>query len=412
MNQPRIQVGRSLVTSLLAVLVLGTLTAAESDWPQFRGPNRDGLSTEGGLLTTWPEGGPNVLWRVDLGDGYSGLSVVQGRLYTMYAKGSDEYAVCLDASSGKQIWRVRVGDSFQNMWGDGPRSTPTVHGGLVYALGARGRLYALKAEDGEQVWMKDLNEEYGAEPPRWGVATSPLVEGDLLLVDVGGRSGSSIVAFDKATGKQAWKSQSDKAGYSTPIAITVNGVRQVIFLTGTQMVSLSPADGSLYWRVPWKTQYDVNASTPVFVPPDKVFVSTGYDVGGALFRIEAGDGKARVEQVWKSREMKNKFSSSVFHGGYLFGFDEKTLKCLDARTGEVKWRARGLGHGSLFYADGHLVVLGAEGTLVLLEANAEQYREKARAQIFDGRTWTVPTLAGGRLYVRDRNELVSLNVSR
>jgi outer membrane protein assembly factor BamB len=385
--------------------------AGDTDWPQYRGPNRDGVSSETGLLDQWSAGGPKELWRTSLGRGFSGISVSGGRIYTMFAEGSDEFVVCLDAATGQEIWRKGTGSNFKDRFGDGPRSTPTVDGELVFALGAKGKLHALGATDGQPIWSRDLPGEFGAEIPRWGYSSAPLVDGKLLLVDVGGQGGSSIVAFDKKTGKEVWRSQSDKAGYSAPVVMTVSGRRQVVFFTGTTLVSLAPEDGTLLWRQAWKTSYDVNAATPIFIPPDKLFVSSGYDVGAAVYRVKMDGQQAEVQEVWRTREMKNKFSSSVLHEGHLYGFDEKTFKCIDAASGETKWKFRGLGHGSLIFADGHLVVLGDEGTLVLVEATAAAYREQGRAQIFDGKTWTVPTLSGGKLYLRDEKQLVSLDVS-
>ncbi len=385
--------------------------AEDTDWPQYRGPNRDGVSSETGLLGEWPEGGPREIWRTSLGHGFSGISISAGRIYTMIGAGSEEFVVCLDVATGKEIWRRRTDSNFKDRFGDGPRSTPTVDGELVFALSAKGKLHALSTKDGQPVWVKDFPKEFGAEIPRWGYSSSPLVEGKLLLMDVGGKAGSSIVAFEKKTGSEVWRSQNDKAGYSAPVAMTVAGRRQVVFFTGTTLVSLSPEDGALLWKQDWKTSYDVNASTPIFIPPDRVFVSSGYDVGAAVYRVETDGKQARIEQVWQNREMKNKFSSSVLHEGHLYGFDEKTFKCIDAATGETKWQSRGLGHGSLIFADGHLFVLGDEGTLVLVEATSEAYREKGRAQIFDDKTWTVPTLSGGKLYLRDEKQIVALDVS-
>jgi len=385
--------------------------AEDTDWPQYRGPNRDGVSSETGLLDQWPADGPRELWRTSLGQGFSGLSISGGRIYTMLGEGSDEFVVCLEGATGEEIWRSRSGANFKDKFGDGPRSTPTVDGELVFALGAKGALHALSTTDGKPVWKRDLPREFGAKAPRWGYSGAPLVEGKLLLVDVGGKAGSSVVAFDKKTGKEVWRSQSDKAGYSAPVAMTVSGQRQVVFFTGTTLLSLSPEDGTLLWKQDWKTGYDVNAAAPIFIPPDRVFISSGYDVGAAVYRVKVTEKQSEVEEVWRSREMKNKFSSSVLHEGHLYGFDEKTFKCIDAATGETKWKFRGLGHGSLIFADGHLVVLGDSGTLVLVEATADAYQEKGRAQIFDGKTWTVPTLSGGKLYLRDEKQLVSLDVS-
>jgi len=393
----------------VVLLVLGTATA--EDWPQFRGVARDGVSSETGLARSWPESGPPVRWNVDLGAGYSGLAVVDGRLFTLFSEGKDEFAVSLDAATGEERWRKRIDDAWNDRMGDGPRSTPTVDGERVYALSSGGKLWAFAAAGGDVVWSLDLRKDYAAKPPRWGASTSPLVEGKLLIVDAGGGDGSSVVAFDKTTGKEVWRSQDDKPGYSAPIAITVSGVRQVIVFTGSRVVSLAPQDGSLYWDMPWKTAYDVNAATPVFVPPDKLFVSSGYDHGAVLLRLEAADGKVVPRQVWDTRTMKNQFSSSVLHDGHLYGFDDKTLRCIAVETAETKWRERGFGHGSLLYADGHLIVLGDDGRLALIEATAAGYRLRSSFQLFDAKTWTMPTLVDGTLYVRDEKRLVALDVS-
>lgn len=398
--------------SLALVSAMAAPAGVAADWPQFRGPDRDGVSSETGLAKGWPEAGPEQLWRTQLGEGFSALSVAGGHLFTMFARGEDEFVVSIDASNGQELWRVRADSKWVDDQGNGPRSTPTVHGGLVYALSASGKLHALDAADGKVRWSHDLQKEYGASIPRWGMSTSPLIEGGRLVVEAGGKPGALLMAFDPKTGEELWRSQSGKAGYSAPLAVTVNGLRQVLSFAGTTLLSVSPSDGSLYWKLPWQTDWDVNAAMPVFVPPDKIFISSGYDVGSALLKIEAAEGRASVSEVWKSREMKNQFSSSVLHRGHLYGFDDKTLKAIDARTGETRWRApRNMGHGSLIYADGHLVVLSETGELVLVEATPEEYREKGRARIFQGKSWTMPTLSGGRLYLRNERELVALKVS-
>lgn len=402
---------RRRILALLALAALSTWAAA-ADWPQFRGPGRDGVSAEKGLAASWPADGPKELWRVELGDGYSAPVIAAGRVYTMFSRGDDEFIACFDAADGSELWRVRADATWKDRFANGPRSTPTVDGETVYALGSRGKLLALAAADGALRWSRDLPREFGAKAPKWGVSTSPLVEGKALLVDVGGNEGASIVAFDKASGKELWRAGSDGAGYSAPVAFEAGGVRQVVFFTATSVTALRPSDGTLLWEVPWATSWDVNAATPIFIPPDKLFVSSGYDVGAAVYRIKSGaDGEVSVEELWKNREMKNKFSSSVLHDGYIYGFDEKTLKCIGATDGETRWQARGLGHGSLLYADGKLIVLGDEGTLALVEATPEEYREKSRAQVVEGRTWTMPALSGGRLYVRNLKELVAFDVS-
>ncbi len=400
---------------LAAVLAAGGLTLASdrpeaaAEWPQYRGPNRDAISPVTGILDRWPAAGPEVLWRVAVGEGYSGMAVAGGRLFTMYAQGGDELVLAHDAASGRELWRFRSDAAFRNSFGNGPRSTPTVVDGVVYALGAKGKLHALEAATGKPVWSRDLVQDLDGRIPTWGVSTTPLVEGGLVLVDVGAR-GKSVVAFDRRTGEVAWTAGDDIPGYATPIAFTAGGVRQAVFFTGRSVVAVTPDKGEVLWRVPWTTSYDVNAATPIFVAPDKLFVASGYDTGAALFRLR--DRARRVEMVWQSRGMKNQFSSSVVQGGYLYGFDNKILKCLDVATGAEKWATRGFGHGSLVWADGHLFVLGEAGRLALVEATPEAYREKASVQALKGKCWTAPTLVDGRLFLRNEEEMVCLKVVR
>jgi outer membrane protein assembly factor BamB len=396
---------------LLVACGLTAVVLDAADWPQYRGPRLDGTSEEIGLARQWPEGGPPTLWRHELGDGYSGISVVDGRLYTLYGRGDDELLVCLDAPTGREIWRLRLDANRRDGQGHGPRATPTVHGSTVYAVGAQGKLYAVDAATGETLWWTDLVKAFGAGVPSWGVAASPIVVDDLLLQDVGGRSGYSLVAFDRRDGRVVWHAESDKAGYSTPLPVTVAGMRQVLFFTATQLVSVSPTDGRTLWRQPWETSYDVNAAMPVFLPPDRVFISSSYGRGALVLRMTRQGDEIAVSEIWRSRGMKNHFNSSVYLDGHLYGFDDGTLKCLDADTGEETWAQRGFAKGSLLYADGHLVVLSERGLLALVEADPTAYRERARAQVLDGRTWTMPTLADGVLYVRDQDELKALDIS-
>lgn len=395
--------------ALLLALALGALAVGAEDWPQYRGAARDGRSGEK-IAKAWPATGPKVLWRTALGTGYSGVTVAAGRAYTLFGSGGDEVLAAFDAATGRELWRVRLDRDRYDEMGSGPRSAPTVDGDAVFALGASGKLYAVDAKSGALAWRKDLVNEFEARVPQWGISTAPIVEGDLLLVDVGGRRDCSLVAFEKASGKVRWTAETDRPGYSAPIAVTFEGVRQALFFTGSSLVSVAPATGKVYWRVPWQTSYDVNAAAPVFVPPDKVFISSSYDKGAQVVRMKRqGDGVA-VEPLWRSRVMKNHFNSSVLADGVLYGFDDATLKAIDPVSGEERWKARGYGKGSLLWADGHLVVLSDAGELALVEATPEAFREKARAAVIQGKTWTMPTLADGRLYVRSEKELVVLDL--
>jgi outer membrane protein assembly factor BamB len=384
--------------------------ARDGEWSQFRGAQREGISGETGLLAPWPAGGPKVRWRVPLGEGYSGISVAAGRVLTQYQKDSAQWLGAFAVADGKPLWKLRLDGAYSNSFGDGPRSTPTVDGSVVYALSALGKLYAVEAASGKVLWTKDLVQEVGARVPEWGVSTSPLVEGDLLLVDAGGTQGRSVIALNKATGEKVWAAGDDGAGYSAPIAFTAGGQRQAVFFTAKQLISVDPASGQVLWTYPWKTSYDVNAATPIFIPPSRLFVSSGYDTGAALLELRPGGRGLKAEQVWKSRGLKNQFSSSVRVGPAIYGFDNKTLKAVDLATGEDLWRERGFDHGSLIYADGHLVILSERGRLALVEASATAFQEKGAVQIFEGKCWTAPSLAGGSLYLRDEKELVSLDL--
>ncbi|MDE0186459.1 MAG: PQQ-binding-like beta-propeller repeat protein [Candidatus Poribacteria bacterium] len=411
-----LHIGFFIVVSCLWVCIATTYAessqSSEVEWHQWRGPNRDGVSHETGLLTNWPEGGPKEVWRTSLGDGYSSVSISGGRAYTMYAEGEDEVVVCFDAKTGEEIWRYLDDYRFKNrQGGDGPRSTPTVDGDMVYVFSAYGRLVALDAKTGKELWDYDFTKAFESPIPQHGFSASPVVEGNLLLMEAGGKGDRAIIAFNKENGDIVWNTQDDPPAYSSPITVSIHNVRQAIFFTAEGLVSVSPRDGEVYWRYAWRTSYDVNAATPVFIPPDKVFISSGYDTGAALVHVEESDGKLSVSEMWRSRVMKNHFASSILHEGYLYGFDDGTLKCIEANTGEEQWRKRGFRKGSLIYADGHLIVLGESGNLALVKASHTEYIEVAQTQIFDGRCWTAPSVSGGKLYLRNNEELVCLDLT-
>jgi len=397
---------------VVASILFSTTSLAAADWPQYRGPHRDGRSSETGLLRSWPKGGPEEIWRVPLGSGYSGIAVVGDRLFTLLARDDSEMVAAYSTSNGAELWRLRLDAERPDSQGEGPRSTPTVDGEQIYVVGARGQLASLAAATGSVEWRIDLREKLGAKVPQWGVSSSPLVEGDRLIVEVGGGNGSAFAAFNKETGEVVWSSGSSKPGYASPIAVTLQGRRQIVFFPASGLVGVAPENGEVLWSVPWKTSYDVNAATPIFVPRDSIFISSGYDSGAALVAVERDDDSLTADFAWKNREMKNHFNSSVLVGNFIYGFDNAIFKCLDARSGAEIWKARG-GYGkgaSLLYADGLLFVLGGEGLLGLVEATPEGYRELATAEVSSRRTWTMPSLANGVLYLRDFRELWALRV--
>ncbi len=333
--------------SLIICLLLygGVSVAGASDWPQWRGPDRNGISRETGILKEWSDGGPRVLWRVPLGEGFSGISVAQGRVYTMFSEEDDEFVICLDASNGEEIWRFRSDSTYyESEGGNGPRATPTVDREFLFTVSAQGKFYALNSMNGEQIWSYDLIRDFNSYMPRWGFSSSPLVEGNMLLVEVGGNNGKFIVAFDKTNGEVLWSSHTDKLGYASPIAVTIGGVRQLIVFAGLRLLAVSTDSGELLWSYPWRTgRFDVHAATPIFIPPDKIFISSAYGKGAAVIQVKVMDSpesddriKMEVKEVWMHERMQNRLATSILHGNHLYGFHKTILKCIDANTGTEK----------------------------------------------------------------------------
>ena len=386
-----------------------SIDAAE-DWPQWRGPNRDGVSRTARLDKKWPESGPREVWRQPIGEGFSGISIAKSLAYTMYSSGGSEFVVCLSALDGSEIWKTRSGAKYSEDNGNGPRCTPTVDGDRVYVLGASGELLALEAESGKLIWQHNLRREFRSKRPHWGFTSSPLVEGNSVLVEAGGSNERALMAFDKMTGEMLWGTGEDKIGYSSPIAVDALGVRQILFFTGAALVSLSPS-GEQYWRHSWPNEGGINPATPVFIAPDRVFVSSGYGTGGAVLQMDSTDAGPGVSELWFSKKMKNHFATSVYHEGAIYGFDDAIFKCVDVETGKDRWKARGYGKGTLLLADGHLIVLGSEGKLTMVEANPDAHVEVSSAQVMNDRCWTTPSLAAGRLYLRNMVEIVCLDLA-
>ncbi|MFQ5633483.1 MAG: PQQ-binding-like beta-propeller repeat protein [bacterium] len=386
-------------------------SAILDDWPQWRGPNRDGVSAETGILKKWPVAGPKVMWRVASGDGYSSMSVADGKLYTAWGDGNWSYLYCFDAATGKQLWRHKLGTNPHIDQGRGPRATPTIDENVVFMIAGYANLHAVNAATGDLVWQHDLVKEYGCRVPTWGYSSSPMIDGNKLIVQVGGKRDHAFMAFDKKTGTVLWYSQTDEPGYSSPVAVTIKGTRQVIFFSASGLHALSPQNGKLYWKYRWTTTYDVNAANPIFIAPDKIYISSGYGTGAAVLRITGRGSRFEVETVWRSRVMKNHFNSAILAGDHIYGFDNGTLKCIEATTGREVWKKRGFQKGQLIFADGHFIVLGERGQLALVEATPDQYREKAQIQMLRGRCWTTPVLANGRLYLRNQREMLCLDFS-
>jgi outer membrane protein assembly factor BamB len=400
----------SILISILGLFVMVPNVMAQSaaNWPQWRGPNRDGISKETGLLKQWPAEGPPLVWKATgAGRGYSSFSMSKGRLYTMGLRGDREFIVAFDVATGKEAWATPHGKAFRNDRGDGPRGTPTIDGDRVFALGGSGDLSAIEASTGKIIWTKNVLKEFGGSNIQWGISESPLVLGNKLLVNAGGPE-ASIVALNKADGSVIWKSQSDEAGYSSAIPVEVNGGTQVVFFTAKRAVGLDPNDGKLLWEYARPANDVANVATPI-VRANRVFISSDYGTGGGVVEIKP-DNKA--QEIWFSKDMRNHHSSSVLIGDHLYGFSSAILTAMKFDTGEIAWRDRSVGKGSLVYADGHLYCFSENGVVGLVEATPTGYKEKGRFKIQQDSlpTWTHPVVAGGRLYLRDQDTIYAYDV--
>ena len=393
---------------ILAVATVALAQANSANWPQWRGPNRDGVSKETGLLKQWPAEGPPLLWKASgAGGGFSSFSVANGKLYTMGLRGTKEFVIAFDAATGKEAWATPNGNAFRNDRGDGPRGTPTIDGDRLYALGGSGDLSALDVKTGKLIWSKNILSEFGGQNITWGISESPLIVGDKLLVNPGGPQ-ASIVALNKSDGSVIWKSQSDKAGYSSAIPVQVNGGTQVVFFTHQRAVGLDLKDGKLLWEYAKPANNVANAATPI-ARGNRVFISSDYGTGGGVVEIKP-DGSA--QEVWFTKDMRNHHSSSVLVGDYLYGFSSAILTAIKFDTGEIAWRDRSVGKGSLVYADGRLYCFSERGVMGLVEATPTGYVERGRFKIEAGslETWTHPVVAGGRLYLRDQDTIYAYDV--
>ncbi len=404
---------RSFLGVGLLVLCFATEMAAQSqaNWPQWRGPNRDGLSKETGLLKQWPAEGPPLVWKTTgAGRGYSSFAITNGRLFTMGLRGDREFVIALDLANGKEAWATAHGDAFRNDRGDGPRGTPTVDGDKVYALGGAGDLSCLEERTGRVLWTLNILKKFGGSNITWGISESPLVIGDKVLVNAGGPS-ASIVALNKKDGSLIWKSQSDRAGYSSAIPVQVGGITQVVFFTQNRAVGLDSRDGRLLWEYPRPSNRVANVATPI-ARANRVFISSDYGTGGGVVEIKADGNGVSAQEVYFTREMRNHHSSSVLVGDHLYGFSGSILTAMRFDTGEVAWRDRSVGKGALTFADGHLYCFSENGVVGLVEATPDGYREKGRFRIEQDAlpTWSHPVVAGGRLYLRDQDTIYAYDV--
>ena len=380
-------------------------TTSAHDYPQFLGPDRDGRLSGPRLARDWSASPPRPLWRQPIGAGWSGFAVVGDHAVTLEQRGEEELVSCYGLKTGELIWvhadRARFYDPIGGL---GPRATPAIDGLRVYTLGGTGILNALDLETGERLWSRNILEDNGAGVPVYGVSGSPLVIGGTVVVAAGGSGGNSLAAYDGASGERVWSGGSDPAAYSSPLLAELAGMRQILLLNEANVVGHEAGSGRVLWSYPWRGQTE-RVSQPVVLPGDRVFVSSGYGVGGKLFRIRREPGSdPTVELLWESRGLKAKMTTVVHRDGFLYGLDDGILVCLDVEDGKRRWKRGRYGHGQVILVDDLILVLGEDGTVALVEAGPEAYRELGRFSALEGKTWGHPALAGRYLLVRNDRE--------
>ena len=387
--------------------------AKSTDWPQWRGPNRDGISTETGLLSSWPSGGPKSFWSViGLGNGYGTVAIADDRIYVQGSRDRQSVVWCLNRADGNTIWNARLGQFLDQDRGPGPRGTPTVDGDRVYALSEDGDLAGLRVKDGSSVWHKNILRDFNGRNPHWLLSESPLVDGNRLVFTPGG-PGAGMVAVDKMTGHDVWlaKELSDPAGYSSAIVADVQGVRTLMNLTARSAVGVRASDGKLMWRYERVANGTANVATPVY-SDNKAFYTSNYGTGCVLLDLKNQDGMVKAQETYFNRDMMNHHGGVVLVNGYVYGFSNAILTCMEFTTGKVMWKNRSVGKGSLTYADGKLFLFGENNVVGLAKASPESYEELGRFDVADQGlpSWAHPVVCGGRLYIRNQGTLACYDV--
>ncbi len=368
-------------------------------WPNWMGAKHDGISHESGWSSEWPADGLPVVWSREIGIGFSSVSIANNRLFTMGHIDGFEQVVALKNETGEPIWSHKYECQLvDNLHEGGPGATPTIDGEFVYSLGREGQLFCLRAKSGDVVWSKSLQNDLELRMPEWGFTSSPYILGDQLILEAG-----RVVSYNKKTGEKNWQTDEHSAGYGSAIAFQHEGHTLLATFDCDGLRILEAANGEQVVFARWDSPFGTNSTTPI-VKDGMIYVSSGYGVGCGLFRLK----DSKLEMVYSNRRMRNHFNNSILLDGHVYGFDGNSnlgrvvqLKCMNFESGEVAWKQRGLGCGSLMIADGKLLILGEDGTLVLAKATPEGFQELARSPFLDGRCWTVPVLLNGRVYGRN-----------
>lgn len=413
---------RKIWRSSFRIVVMISLVAAHAnagDWGQFLGPNRNGVSTETGLINAWPAAGPKIVWRTPLGVSMSGVAVAEGAAFTMFQDETSQYVVCLNAADGKERWRTSVAPKYENAMGHGPRATPTVAEGYVFAFTGEGILVALKVADGKQRWTVNVPKSLSGKPNEYGVSCSPLVTSDRVIVHSGTKA-AAVAAFGIADGKLAWKVGSGNAGYASPVLMSLNGEPQIVSLTGSSVLGMEPKSGKELWSFPFPTEFDCNTASPVRLDEQHLLLSAGENHGSMVLAVKVDKNGAKAEEIWsslgKDSQLRAEWQTPVIHDGHLYGLDNQggagpitNLVCLRLKDHKTVWQKNRFGKSNLILADGKLFLTTMTGEVVIVEASPQEFHELSRATIMET-TRQAPALADGHLFVRDDNEVLCIEV--
>jgi len=394
-----------------------SVSALPSDWPQWGGPGRNFKSDVTGLAAKWPDAGPKKLWSRELGEGYSAISEQGGELYTMFRRGGQDVVTAIASATGKTVWEFAYDAQFDPRadptYGPGPHAQPLVAGDQLFTVGATGLLHGLDRKSGKPLWSHDLLKEYKAYYRPQGFNCSPIAYKDTVIVLVGGPD-ASVIAFHKKDGSVAWKKHSFKNASSSPILIRFEGKDQLVATMFEELIGLDPNTGDLLWSHPVKTEFGLNVSTPIWGDDNLIFISAAYDGGSRAVRLKRNGDKFETEELWYSRLMRLHFGNAIRVGDVVYGssgdFGPAPLTAVDIKTGQILWRNRGLARSSYVFADGKLIALDEDGNLALLKVNLEGATIVSKAQVLERTAWTAPTLVGSTLYIRDRKQLIALDL--
>lgn len=410
---------RTTAPLLLAFLCLpGKAALAQStDWSQWGGPSRNFKSSVTGLATSWPARGPRRLWSRELGEGFSSVAVEGRKLFTMYRKGEQELAVALDAATGKTLWEYSYDAPFSKEYdmsnGPGPHATPLIVDDLVFTAGATGKLHCLNKQTGKPVWSHDLIKEFNGTLRVNGYSCSPLAYKNTVVMLVGGQ-GNALIAFNQKDGSVVWKKHDYKNSTSSPIIIDVDGQNQLVAFMFGEIVGIDPNTGDLLWSHPHETEFGLNTSTPVWGDDNLLFVSSGYNGGSRVLKLTQANGKTIVEEVWFHRLMRVHFGTCIRVGDYVYGssgdFGPAPFTAVNVKTGKIAWRDRSFARASLVFADGHFIILDEDGHLSLASLTSEGLKVHSRVELLASLSWTPPALAGAMLYIRNRKNVMALDL--